>query len=120
MVVVFWRGRGEGRENEFLLDWVREFNLLAGCHYIQYSLFCVLGGHGAMAPTSTPPHIPSLHSITAAGSLPTTGRQTNCSRVITHAAGKGIIVVIKLCAELILLLCIAMTYRYYKGTQKPS
>ena len=73
-----------------------------------------------MAPTSTPPHIPSLHSITAAGSLPTTGRQTNCSRVITHAAGKGIIVVIKLCAELILLLCIAMTYRYYKGTQKPS
>ena len=73
-----------------------------------------------MAPTSTPPHIPSLHSITAAGSLPTTGRQTNCSRVITHAAGKGIIVVINLCAELTLLLSISMMYRYYSAPETPS
>ena len=73
-----------------------------------------------MAPTSTPLHIPLLHSITAAGPLPTTGGQTSRSRVITHAAGKGIIVIINLCAELILLLSISMMYRYCSAPEKPS
>ena len=73
-----------------------EFNVLAGCHYIQCSLFCLLGGHGAMAPASTPPHIPFLHSVAAAGPLLTTERQTSRSLVITHPAGKGIIVFVNI------------------------
>ena len=64
--------------------------------YIQCFLFCLLGGHGAMAPASTPPHIPSLHSVAAAGPLPTTDRQSSRSLVITHPAGKGIIVFVNI------------------------
>ena len=65
-------------------------------YYIQCSLFCVLGGHGAMAPATTPPHIPSLHSVAAAVPLPTTDRQSSRSLVITHPAGKGIIVFVNI------------------------
>jgi len=89
-------GKGGGGRRRWVSVGLWESNLLAGYHFIQYSLFCVLGGHGAMAPTSTPPHIPSLHFITAAGPLHTTGRQTSPSLVITHPAGKGIIVFVNI------------------------
>ena len=69
--------------------------------YFVLSLFCVLGD--AMAAASNPTHPPpptqpavppppSPGGVAAAGPLPTTNRQTNHSHVITHPAGKGIIV----------------------------
>ena len=74
--------------------------------------FCVLGG--GMAPASNPlpspspaqtavPPPPPPGGVAAAGPLLTTDRQTSHSLVITHPAGKGIIVFINLCAKLILL-----------------
>ena len=62
--------------------------LLLTINYFFVLSFCVVGG--AMAPASNP------GGVTAAGPLLTTDRQTSRSVVITHPAGKGIIVFVNI------------------------
>ena len=104
-------------------------HFIANCHLFCVLCFCVLGG--ATAPASNPLHSPSPAQtavppppppggVAPAGPLLATDRQTSRSLEITHPAGKGIIGVLTLCAELILLLRISMMYRYYRRPRKPG
>ena len=101
------RGRGEGGAGKGEFNWVvcKCMHFSVDCHLFCVFSFCVLGG--AMAPASIPLHSPSPAQtavppppppggVAAAGPLLTTDRQTSRSLVITHPAGKGMIVFVNI------------------------